>query len=77
MSVWEGLRRGLSFRAWRLFLLDLAVGVLAAIAFLGVFGLAVAPILLAIGSHEAIIITAGVGTLGLLVLGGLLAIRRR
>ena len=69
LSVWEGLRRGWSFRAGRLFLLDLAVGMLAAVAFLVVFGLAVAPILLAIGSHEAILITAGVGTLSLLVLG--------
>jgi hypothetical protein len=69
LSTWEGLRRGFSFRAWRLFLLDLAIGVLAAVAFIVVFGLAVAPVLLAIGSHEAIIITAGMSTFGLLILG--------
>jgi hypothetical protein len=72
LRVWEGLRRGLSSRAWRLFLIDLAVGVLAAVAFIVVFGLAVAPILLAIGSHEAIIITAGMTTVGLLVLAAYL-----
>jgi len=68
MSVWQGIRRGLSIQAVRLFLLDLIVGVLAVLAFILVFGLAIAPVLLAIGSHEAILITAGVGTFGLLVL---------
>ena len=68
LSVWEGLRRGFSFRAGRLFLLDLVVGVLTALAFIVVFGLAIAPLLLAIGSHEVILITIGVGTFGLLVL---------
>jgi hypothetical protein len=67
-GVWEGLRRGWSPGAGRLFLLDLMLAVLAIIVFIGVFGLAVAPILLAIGSHEAILITVGVGTLGLLIL---------
>ncbi len=70
LSVRAGLRRGFSRGAGRLFLLDLAVGVLAALAFVVLFGLAVAPILLAIGRHEAILITAGVGTLGLLVVAG-------
>jgi len=37
-----------------------------------VLGLAVAPVLLAIRGHEAIIIAAGVGTFGLLVLSGYL-----
>jgi len=68
LSVWEGFKRGWSSRAGRLFLLDLAVGVLAVVAFIVVFGLAVAPILLAIGSHEAILITAGLGTVGILLL---------
>ena len=69
LNMREGLRRGLSFRAVRLFLLDLIIAVLAAMAFVLVFGLAVTPLLLAIGNHEAVIITAGVATLGLLVLG--------
>jgi hypothetical protein len=38
------------------------------LAFIVVFGLAVVPLLLAIGSHEAILITIGVGTFGLLIL---------
>jgi hypothetical protein len=72
LSVWKGLRRGWSLRAGRLFLLDLAIGVLAAVAFIVVFGLAVTPILLAVGSHEVILITVGVGTVGLLVLAAYL-----
>jgi len=68
LSVREGLQRGFSKRAWRLFLLDLMVGVLGALAFIVVFGLAVAPILLAIGSNETVLISVGVGTLGLLTL---------
>jgi hypothetical protein len=68
LSVWEGFRRGFSFRAGRLFLLDLAISLLAALVFILVFGLAIAPLLLAIGSREAILITIGVGTFGLLVL---------
>jgi hypothetical protein len=68
LSMWDGLRKGFSRRAGRLFLLDLVVGVLATIVFLVVFGLAVAPILLAIRSHEIILITAGVGTFSLLIL---------
>jgi hypothetical protein len=68
LSVWEGLHKGFSIGAGRLFLLDLVVGVLTTLAFILVFGLAVAPLLLAIGSHEAILITIGVGTFGLLIL---------
>jgi hypothetical protein len=63
----------LSLRAWRLFLLDLIVGVLGTLAFILVLGLAAVPVLLAIGRHEAIIIAAGVGAFGLLVLAMYLA----
>lgn len=66
-SLRDGLRRGLSVRAGRLFLLDLVVDVMSVTAFILVFGLAVAPVLLAVGSQEAILITAGLGTAGLLV----------
>ena len=68
LSLWGGFRRGFSFRAGRLFLLDLVISLLAALVFFLVFGLAIAPLLLAIGSREAILITIGVGTFGLLVL---------
>jgi hypothetical protein len=68
LSFWEGLQRGFSFRAGRLFLLDLAIGILTTVAFIVLFGLATTPILLAIRSHEIILVTAGVGTFGLLVL---------
>jgi len=73
LSLREGLRKGLSLRAWRLFLLDLIVGVLVILAFIVVLGLAAVPVLWAIGSHEAIIIAAGVGAFGLLVLAMYLA----
>jgi hypothetical protein len=72
LSVRDGLRSGFSRQAGRLFLLDLIISTLAVLAFSVVFGLAVTPILLAIGSHEAILITVGVGTLGLLILAGYL-----
>ena len=68
LSLREGLRRGWSRRAWRLFLLDFSIGLLTAMGFIVVFGLAAAPLLLAIGSHEAILITVGIGTFGLLAL---------
>lgn len=64
----EGLHRGWSRRAWRLFLLDFSLGLLAAIGSTVVFGLAVAPVLMSIGSHTAFIIASGIGTLGLLAL---------
>jgi len=68
LGMWEGVRKGFSFRAGKLFLLDLMVGLLVAVISIAVFGLAIAPLLLAIGSHEVILITIGVGTFGLLVL---------
>jgi hypothetical protein len=72
LSLREGLQRGWSKRAWRLFLLDFVLGVLAFVGFIVLFGLAVAPILLSIGSHDAVIIIAGIGTAGLLVMAGCL-----
>jgi hypothetical protein len=67
LSVWQGVRKGWSFRARRLFVLDLVVGILRVLAFVVVFGLALAPLLLAIGSREFVLITVGMGTVGLLV----------
>jgi len=72
LSMREGLRLGWSKRAWRLFLLDLVLGVLAFVGFIVVFGLAVAPILMSIGSRDAVIIIVGIGTAGLIVLAGCL-----
>lgn len=72
LSVWQGLQRGLTFRAGRLFLIDLVVGILLTVIFIGGFGVSLAPILLAIGRSEAVLITVGVGTLGLLVLAAYL-----
>jgi hypothetical protein len=68
LSVWGGLRAGWSKGAGRLFLLDLIITVLAAVVFVVALGVAAAPVLLAIGRQEGVIISAGVGTLGLLVL---------
>jgi hypothetical protein len=68
LNVWGGLRRGFSRRAGRLVLLDLMIGLVAAVVTTVAFGLAVAPVMLAIGMHDAILITAGMGTVGLLVL---------
>ncbi len=70
LTLREGWRRGWSRRAWRLFLLDLCIGLLAGIGTVIVFGLAAAPILLAINSHESILIAVGIGTFGLLALAG-------
>ena len=68
LSIWNGLRRGASIRAWRLFLLDLVVGILVIVAFIVAFGLAITPVLLAIGSQEAVIILGAAGTFGMLLL---------
>ena len=69
LSVWEGMRRGFSFRAGRLFLLDLIVGLLFAVISIAVFGLTILPLLLVIGSQKAIPITIGVVTfVGMLIL---------
>jgi hypothetical protein len=68
LTVWQGLRRGISFGAWRLFILDLTVGILSFIVFTIVIGLAVTPILLAIGSQDIVLITAGAGTFSLLII---------
>src|SRR4030042_4591623 len=67
LGMWEGLRKGFSFRAGKLFLLDLVVGLLLAVISMAIFGLAILPLLLVIDSQEAIPITIGgvtfVGTL--------------
>jgi hypothetical protein len=68
LNVWEGIRRGFSFPAVRLFLFDLMVCVLVTLASIVIFGLSIAPILLTIGSREVILAIVGVGTVSLLAL---------
>ncbi len=73
LSISQGLRRGFSSRAWRLFLVDLLVGGLFTLVIIIVFGLAFSPLLLVINNHEPITIAAGVGgVLFLLALAGFL-----
>ena len=74
LGFWEGLRSGWSRRAWRLFLLDLICGGLVSIGFVVVFGLAAAPILLALSSNELVLLTVGVSTAGLLALASCIGI---
>ncbi len=69
LSIRQGLRRGFSSRALRLFIVDLVVGILATLAFAVVFGLAFSPLLLVVNNHEPVTIAAGAGgTLFLLAL---------
>ena len=72
ISLREGFRRGLSIRTWRLFILDLAAGLLGVLAFIVVLGLIAVPILLAIGRSESVLVTAGIGTIGLFILAAYL-----
>jgi hypothetical protein len=72
LSLRQGLVLGWSRRAGRLFLLDLSVYLLAALAFILIFLLTLTPLLLiATGSIPAIVIGA-VGTFGLIILAGYL-----
>jgi len=72
LSLRQGLGLGWSLRAGRLFLLDLAVYLLAALTFILVFLLALSPLLL-IATGNVLAIAAGAfGTLGLLGLASTL-----
>ncbi len=72
LGLWQGLRRGFSLRAWRLFLIDFVVSAVTILVFIVVFGVVVAPVLLAIRSNEAIIIASGIGAFGLFIMAGYL-----
>jgi hypothetical protein len=75
LGVWQGLRLGLSRTAWRLFLIDLAVDIPAILAFMMLFALAFAPVVLGItGNTPATIIVGSLLTGGLFVAGIALAI---
>jgi hypothetical protein len=70
VSVREGLRRGWSNGAGRLFLLDLVFSLIASIIFVFLFGMAATPLIMVAGSHETTMITVGLETIGLLLLAG-------
>jgi hypothetical protein len=65
LSVGRGLRLGWSRSAWRLFLVDLLVDVLAVLAGILLFGLIFAPLPLWVGGSEAVIFIFAFLTAGL------------
>lgn len=68
LSVGRGLRLGWSRRAWRLFLIDLLVAVLATLAGLLLCGLILGPLPLWVDGSEGVIFTFAFLTGGLLLL---------
>jgi len=68
MSVRQGLRRGWSRAAWRLYLIDLVVTVAAAAAGIVLFSLVLSPIALWINGGETAVIVGGLLTASLLLL---------
>jgi hypothetical protein len=65
MSVWQGFRLGWSRRAWRLFLIDLCINVLATLAGILLFGLIFVPLPLWVNGSEGVIFTFALLTGGL------------
>jgi hypothetical protein len=65
LGVWQGLRLGCSRTAWRLFLIDLVVDVLAVVASILLFGLIFAPLPLWVHGSEGVIFTFAFLTAGL------------
>jgi hypothetical protein len=68
-NVWQGLRIGWSRSAWRLFLIDLLVGVLGVLSVTLLFALILAPLPLWVEGGEAVIFLMAFTTAGLLILG--------
>lgn len=68
LSVRQGLRRGFSRTAWRLFLIDLALLVPAGLALTLLFALALSPLLVWLAENEAAGVVASVFSAGLLLL---------
>ena len=68
----EGLRLGWSNRAFRMFLLDLLVGIATFVVIMGLMLLAASPLLLLIFENEALSIFGVIATLGLVMLVTLL-----
>ena len=73
-SVWQGVRMGWSRAAWRLFAIDLLIGVSAALAFILLFAAMAVPLLLAIVGGAAALSIGVVFTTGLFFLVVFLAI---
>jgi hypothetical protein len=73
-TVRQGFRIGWSRSAWRLFLIDLAVDLPAALAFLLVFALAFSPLLLLLAENDVASALGVVFTIGLFFLAIFLAI---
>lgn len=74
LSLREGIRLGWSRRAWRLFLINLLIGVPIALAFIVLFLLAAAPLLLWVTENETAGVVGTVASIGLFVLFIFLAI---
>lgn len=73
-SVRQGFRLGWSHTAWRLFLMDLLIGVPVVLAFILLFLMALAPLLLWATKSKVAGVIGTVATIGLVVLIVLLAI---
>lgn len=73
-TVRQGFRMGWSRSAWRLFLIDLAIYLPAALAFVLVFALALSPLLLLLTENDAASVLGVVVTIGLFFLAIFLAI---
>jgi hypothetical protein len=74
-GVWQGLRLGLSRTAWRFFFIDLTIDIPAILAFLLLFALAFAPLVLGItGSTPATVVAGSLLTGSLFMAGTVLAI---
>jgi hypothetical protein len=67
-GMWRGLRLGWSRSAWRIWLINLLLGILAVLVGLGLFGLILSPIALWVNGSEAVIFTFAFLTAGLLLM---------
>lgn len=66
-GVWRGLRLGWSRSAWRIFLINVLLGILAVVAGLGLFGLILGPLPLWVNGSETVIFVFAFLTAGLLL----------
>ncbi|HUT20570.1 MAG TPA: hypothetical protein VM366_15550, partial [Anaerolineae bacterium] len=64
-SVWRGFRLGWSRSAWRIYLINVLLGILAVVAGLGLFGLIFGPLPLWVNGSEIVIFTFALSTAGL------------
>lgn len=73
-GVWRGLRLGWSRSAWRIFVINLILGILAILVGLGLFGLILSPLPLWVSGSEIVIFTFAFLTGGLLLMAIVLMI---